>query len=44
MCGKTRSVKSDPELRVFHLELSIFGDNIHFLGELREFMPREVNS
>ncbi len=33
MCGKTHSVKSDPELRVFRLDWSIFVHNIHLLGE-----------
>ncbi len=28
VCGKTHSVKSDPELRVFRLEQPIFVDNI----------------
>jgi hypothetical protein len=33
VCGKTHSVKSDPELRVFRLDWSIFVHNIHLLGE-----------
>jgi hypothetical protein len=33
ICSKTHSVKSDPELRVFHLEWSVFVHNIHLLRE-----------
>ncbi len=36
----TYSVKSDPELSVFHLEWSIFVQIIHLLGGLRKFMSR----
>jgi hypothetical protein len=32
VCGKTHSVKSDPELRFFRIEWSFFVRNIHLLG------------
>jgi hypothetical protein len=40
----TYSVKSDPEMSVFHLEWSIFVQIIHLLRGFREFIPRGINS
>jgi hypothetical protein len=35
VCGKTHSLKYEPELRVFHIKPLIFVNNIHLLGEIQ---------